>query len=557
MKKPVIAIALDSADPLDVEAWADAGMLPNIDAVRRRGMYGRICNRIPLQGGEAVLSETEMLWVIAQTGCFPHKTGYWGSVAFDPGSYGVAHSQEESGFDFKDHKPFYALGEDYRVCTFDMPVANISEAANGVQITGWGGHFPFSKSRSLPAEVYPDIVRRYGENPVYLKDGGHFWDQRYADWLQEVLPASIDTRTRIAVELLQQGPWDLFLAGFGESHSAGHDLFHLSHPESPIHPEPMPPLGESPMVRTFRQIDDAIGRIFAAADPDSVKVVFSVHGITANHSDLGCFLFLPELMYRYNFGTSGFAGRGRAGEEPGKVIRRPRRNSWATNIWLEKDGVGTAKRLLNRMAPRRYLRSGSGDRVFSPLELGRGSLAWMPARWYSRSWPRMKAFSLPSFAEGHIRVNLRGRERDGIVAPADYAALLDDISDKLLRVRCARTGKPLVKDLVRTRDEPLDNAPKQPAPDLVVVWNEHATDVLDSPDFGRIGPVPYFRPGGHSNRGFVAAAGAGIPAESTFADANAADVAPTIRWLLGAEIPAEYDGQVIRPIEAPAALAVG
>jgi predicted AlkP superfamily phosphohydrolase/phosphomutase len=547
MRRPIVAIALDAADPTDIEAWTDAGLLPNIDAVRRQGMYGRLVNTVPLAGGDSVLSETEMLWVIAQTGCFPYKTGYWGSVAFDPDTYGIAHSQEESGFDFVDHKPFYALGKDYRVCVFDMPVGNLNDDVNGIQVTAWGGHYPFSRSRSMPAELYPDIVQRYGENPILLNDNGHFWDKKYLEWLERTLPQSIATRADIAVEMLGRESWDLFLAGFGETHTAGHDLYHLSHPDSPISPRAMPPLEQSPMVNTFRQIDDAIGRIFAAADPDAIKIVFSAHGITANHSDLGSFFFLPELMYRYSFGTPALTRSHRTGKPPGDLITQPLRKSWTVNVWLQRAGVGPLRRLVRQVSPRRYQRTSDDDALFSPKELGKGTLAWMPNRWYGKSWPRMRAFALPGFAEGHIRVNLAGRERDGIVNAHEYSALLDDISEKVLRIRCARTGAPLVQEVIRAREDPMDRSPNLPDPDLVVVWTDHSTDVVDSPDFGRIGPVPHYRPGGHSERGFFMAAGGDIPAGSTFSAAAAVDVAPTFRSLLGAEIPKHYDGHVITP----------
>lgn len=548
MKRPIVALALDAADPRDIEAWADAGLLPNIDNLRRQGMYGRLVNHVPLAGGDCMLSETEMLWVVAQTGCFPGKTGYWGSVAYDPDTYGIAQSQQGSGFGYVDHKPFYALGNAYRVCTFDMPVGNLTDDVNGIQITAWGGHYPFSRAGSMPPELYPDIVQRYGENPILFRDTGHFWDRKYHDWLGRALPSSIETRTRIAEDLLRRERWDLFLAGFGESHTAGHDLYHLSHADSPISPPTLPPLEQSPMVQTFRQIDAAVGRIFAAADPDSIKVVFSAHGITANHSDLGNFLFLPELLYRYNFGAAALADGRTTDGDPGDLIRRPLRKSWVVNVWLQRTGFGPLRRAVRQLSPGRFLKSSADDPLFSPYDLGKGTLAWMPARWYAKSWPRMRAFALPAFAEGHIRVNLAGREKHGIVPVEAYPALLDDITEKVLAMRCGRSGAPLVKAVIRTREDPLDRSPNLPAPDLVVVWSDQSTDVVDSPHFGRIGPVPHYRPGGHSDRGFFMAAGDGIPAGSTFTGAAAVDVAPTFRSLLGADIPDHYDGRVIRPL---------
>jgi predicted AlkP superfamily phosphohydrolase/phosphomutase len=47
--------------------------------------------------------------------------------------------------------------------------------------------------------------------------------------------------------------------------------------------------------------------------------------------------------------------------------------------------------------------------------------------WYQPAWPRMEAFALPSFSEGYVRLNVRGRERDGIVDPADFGRTADEV----------------------------------------------------------------------------------------------------------------------------------
>ena len=46
-------------------------------------------------------------------------------------------------------------------------------------------------------------------------------------------------------------------------------------------------------------------------------------------------------------------------------------------------------------------------------------------------WSRTRAFAHPAENQGYIRLNLRGRERDGIVDPADADALMDEIADGL------------------------------------------------------------------------------------------------------------------------------
>ncbi|MDQ3347145.1 MAG: hypothetical protein M3545_04180 [Acidobacteriota bacterium] len=69
-------------------------------------------------------------------------------------------------------------------------------------------------------------------------------------------------------------------------------------------------------------------------------------------------------------------------------------------------------------------------------------LGAQPPMWYHPAWAGMKAFALPSFSEGYVRLNVRGREERGIVDPADYEAVCEETSAGLLRLTDARTGKP-------------------------------------------------------------------------------------------------------------------
>lgn len=85
----------------------------------------------------------------------------------------------------------------------------------------------------------------------------------------------------------------------------------------------------------------------------------------------------------------------------------------------------------------------------------------------------------------------KGRDRQGIVKPQEYDAVCQEIIDILYRLRDGRSGELLVKKVIRTRKSPLDADPKLPDPDLVVIWQTIATDLIDSPDIGRIGPITY------------------------------------------------------------------
>jgi hypothetical protein len=76
-----------------------------------------------------------------------------------------------------------------------------------------------------------------------------------------------------------------------------------------------------------------------------------------------------------------------------------------------------------------------------------------------------------------------------------------------------------------------------------VVWNPAPFDVVDGPGVGRIGPVPYYRTGGHKNSGFLIAAGPDVAAGRTIENAEVVDFAPTILDMLRAPIPDHYEGR--------------
>ncbi|MCA1991835.1 MAG: nucleotide pyrophosphatase, partial [Coleofasciculus sp. S288] len=238
---------------------------------------------------------------------------------------------------------------------------------------------------------------------------------------------------------------------------------------------------------------------------------------------------------------------------PGAPITECKRQSWSWEVWSRKDDANPIRRFLRREAPYRLFKrlepffgaSRQPDLV-SPHQLSEHSdpLSFQPAEWYKPCWPYMKAFALPSFSEGYIRINLKGREARGLVAPSEYEAFCDQLTQKLYRLTDARTGTPMVKEIIRTRQNPTDSNPKLPDADLVVIWQEeYATDVVDSPDVGRIGPVPHVRTGSHRSEGFIFAQGQGIEPGISLPTSHALDVTPTILSLMGAPIPDYFDGK--------------
>lgn len=532
-RTPVIAIGLDAADPLLVERWMAEGRLPRLAALRTAGTYTRLDNFDYCRAESACTSFL--------TGCPAWRTGRWGAFKFHQEDYSVDDIQ---AYEFDEYPPFYSVARSRRVAVFDLPQTRLVPQLNGIQVLGWGAHSPRTARVSIPDGLLADLTARYGEHPTYEKDHCALWDHRAMQWMKEGLETGIARRAAICCELLQRERWDLFITYFGETHSAGHFYWHLSQPD---HPLPRAP-GQTGdwLLEAFQAVDRAISDILAAAPPDARVVVFSDHGMEANSTDLPSLVFLPELLYRWSFADRiGFESGGTDGPPPPPMVPRAGR-SWTDEVWARKHDANRILRYLRRRLPVEFFHYNIERRLginSIPLCPEDCVLGYQPPMWYHPAWPLMKAFALPSFSEGYIRLNVRGRERDGIVDPSDYSRVCDEIDVLLRQVRNARTGSPLARKIVRASALTDARDPKLPDSDLLVLWAPEPADVVDTP-CGRIGPMPFQRTGSHVERGFVLASGPDIPIGLSLGGTpHALDLAPTILSLMGVAVPAYMEGK--------------
>jgi len=109
----------------------------------------------------------------------------------------------------------------------------------------------------------------------------------------------------------------------------------------------------------------------------------------------------------------------------------------ATILVMSDHGFGNFKRqfhLNSWLRDNGYLGSTDARSLLDPTK---GALV---------DWKQTRAYAL---GLNGLYINLRGRERDGIVTQRDRAALMQEISDKLLAVRDPVNGKPVVKEVYR------------------------------------------------------------------------------------------------------------
>jgi predicted AlkP superfamily phosphohydrolase/phosphomutase len=163
-------------------------------------------------------------------------------------------------------------------------------------------------------------------------------------------------------------------------------------------------------------------------------------------------------------------------------------------------------------------------------------------------WSRTRAYAYGTF--GNVVVNVRGREAEGIVEPDDYESVRAELARALRDLR-GPAGEPIVAAVHRRED--LCYGPElSKVPDLIVEFSDYEwlgkgnlESRNDSPwDRIEIESSSHSYVGSHRAEGIVSLTGPSAAAGRTI-EADIADIAPTILYLLGQPLPSDLDGRLI------------
>jgi predicted AlkP superfamily phosphohydrolase/phosphomutase len=533
-RRRVLVIGLDGLEATLAERLMAAGEMPALAELRQRSA------RFRLDHGPA--QRTGLAWEHVASGLSPEAGRRWAAVEFDPTNY--AAWQEGARF-----TPWWA-GLDRRVVVFDTPYVDLGRARNTRGVVGWGAHDPGIATAAFPLGLLSEFESRFSSYPApEWTYGLPFPSTARTQAMGEALSLALDVRSRaarwLATERLRD--WDLFIAVAGEAHGAMEGLWHGVDPSHPLHGHPSAEAASRALIQVHRALDRMVGELVSIAG-DAAIVAFTMGGMGPNHSDVPSMVLLPELLYRHAFGQPLLTLPSKWTAAPDRLPILDGEDGWAraSRAWVPEPTEPTQKLLsLARRLPgpvRAMLKAirsaarGRGDGASA----ARQDLQWQPALRYRTHWPQMPAFALPSFYDGRIRINLKGRERHGMVDPSRYEETCRGLETMLRECCDPRTGEPMVDSLERasTRN-PLDLTPSEA--DLLVIWRGVVT-ALEHPRLGLIGPVPLRRTGGHTGPyGMAYLAAPGLePGDHGLR--SSFDVVPTIAKLLEAEPPAHISG---------------
>ena len=498
---PLVILGLDAGVPDLIEHWASEGFLPTLASIMKRGCWGRTV------GPELICEHA--VWVSLFSGVSCARHGYYYFRQLKPGTYDL---QTVSGRDV-DAVPFWAhlRGRDRRAAIIDARETYPLAGLPGLQLAEWATHNPRFAPSAEPAELLQEVRRVFGSH-MRIDEEFDSTVRRDRQIFRRLL-ARIGKKGALCRYLLGRDRYDLVVVVFGESHTAGHQFWKYR-PEANVTGAPRENGELTHAIRNiYHAIDREMGLLLAHVPSDANVSIVSSTGLEDRYPAAGLIeAFCRQLGYQ-------------APAEPSSVPLRP--------LALIRQTVPEPWRAaLSRRLPREVR-----ERLLAG-QFRSGT-----------NWRKTTAFGIPSSYTSFVRVNLRGREPEGIVEPgAAYRALLDRLEADLTQLIDPQTGQRAVKQVTRV-GELFASSPPVSLPDVFVDWESgsHFMPQVVHPKAKLEQQKPeFFRESDHSRSGFVAAAGPSIRARGAIGDVSVLDLAPTFLSLMGEPVRETMTGQVIR-----------
>ncbi|RDI69713.1 alkaline phosphatase family protein [Halopelagius longus] len=501
-----LLVGIDAGCQSVVEPLFEAGDLPNLRSVFRGGVGGPLESQIP--------PWTASAWPSMYTGKNPGKHGIFGFLHFDGYEEDVVNAtrvREPSLWELLDHHGLTSV-------VVNVPVTSPPKSFDGALVPGYVAP---ENPPCHPEGLLEDVRDELGEYRVY------------ADVDETKDEATYRSLVRSRGEAFRYLA-DRFDPDFG--------FVEFQQTDSVFHEHP----GDEELVRAvYRAVDEQVGQILDACDPDNV-VVASDHGMGPyDRYEFRVNEFLRDEGYvEATQGGEGMPSwvkirenrlHGGSEEEPAAGDDEDGRSplevavSTAARFGLTTERVATALRKV-----------GLDSVVARVVPEGVQSAGMSHV-----SFPESKAY-MRDLIELGVRINLEGREPEGTVPQERYEDVRDELIEALSSVRTP-DGDPVFEDVAR-REKYFYGPEAENAVDVVTVpsnFDHYLSAQLYGEQFGD--PT---EPWNHKRFGIVAARGEAVDESAGVRGAHLFDVAPTVLATFGLPADVRMDGDPLDAVEA-------
>ena len=504
MPNKTLVLGLDMGDGALIRRWAEAGHLTTFARMIKNGKW------IRLETPANVLHVSA--WPSLYTGVLPGEHGVY--YTFQPQK--DSQIAKRIGIGQYGKPPIWKLLDHagLKCIVMDAPYTFPEEEYHGIQIFEWGTWGWYWQPMSRPADLWKKFENCCGSYPLGFEANQIGLKALNLEKLRNRLVASAASKANAAAWLLSEYSWDFAWIVFGETHPAGHYLRNFDRMQS----------GASEFcLDVYQTIDSAIGQILKNQEDDTSVIVVSGDGVGPNYAG---WHLLPNVLQETGYLV-------KTGQPPIGPTDGPAQGDRPKKDWL-KQVRGLVPSNLRQTVSKRL-----------PASLREKLMA----RWESSEvdWHRTRAFCLPTDLEGCIRINLKGREPEGIVEPGEeYRRLCEEIAHLMTGLIDDDTGRRVVKSVYKIY-ETFPGARQNDLPDIIVHWeNQKKINSIRIPASGiRVdGESPDQRTGTHISPGFMLGYGDRLSNGLILSGNHVVDLAPTILQLMNVTVPAYMQGRV-------------
>ncbi len=480
-------IGLDGAAWHLLDPMIERGVMPRLAALRDRGASGTLHSTVP--------TYTPPAWTAAATGVNPGRHGIYGFIAGNAQSerHELVHSGRIKAATIWE----MANAQGARAGIYNLPLTYPPRRLDGWMVSGMmtPGYGERLTGFAYPGELEARILRRA---PGYVVDVSANWEQDWRDTaLCDRVVASLEQRLEVLDELLAGDPPPVVFSVLEAPDRLQHVYYRYMDPADTLYGTPAAVAARPEVERCFAAMDDIVGLLDDYAGSGGGVIVCSDHGFTAWEMSVHTNALLEQWGYL-------------------KV--KPRARAMQTRA--ARSLVPIAKRFL----PAKVARRAKGA-TFSAID-----------------WSKTRAFASPIPLQG-VFVNLEGRERLGVVPPAELEDLKDAITARF-EALSGPDGDPITDRVHRSEDvfhgDALDGAP-----DLMPVLRDHRFELDDELFFRRPFTDQRHLPRGvHHPEGIVVVSGPGVQISGDLTG-SVMDVTPTLLHMAGLQVPEGLDGSVL------------
>ncbi|MEW6250943.1 MAG: alkaline phosphatase family protein [Planctomycetota bacterium] len=494
--KPVadrlLIIGLDGATFETLDPLSAAGRMPNLRAFMERGVAGVLRSTQP--------PITPAAWTTFMTGKGPGRHGILDFETFDAKTHTLTFN---STYEIREKTLWQLLSEKgLRVGSINVPMTYPPKPVNGFMISGFETpsiEAQFTWPPELKAEIFhqiPDYDYRTNWRRTAL---GRF--EQLKDNL-EYIARSFEQGAQLTEWCGDKYGWDVLMTVFKLVDNLQHKAWKYLDPR---YKQRFPQEAEL-AARCFERLDEILGRMFAYGERNHATIlIMSDHG----HGSLDGKAQPNLLLARWGYLCL--------------------KSSWT-------QAHTRFRHWWHRLTKGRATRFEQGSRGIE--------------RELAIDWSRTQACVMHAGIYGYLYINLQGRGPHGIVPPADYERLRDELAERLRATRIRHADgqvTPIFLHVYKTEElygcsrEANPNLPDlllAPHPGLAVVRKIRGRKPVRWCDLDRL-------EGTHREEGILALAGPHVKRAARL-DANIIDITPTALAALGLRVPVDMEGRVIK-----------